>query len=93
MPFGDNTKFPFEFVVEIVFVSTVTLSTFTTVKLPAAGFAPPITVPSTVPPSISGVLISGDVNVLLVKVSVVSAPIRVVVTAGSVTVTFPEKEA
>ena len=93
VPFGDNTKFPFEFVVEIVFVSIVTLSTFTTVKVPAAALFPPITVPSTVPPSMSGVLISGEVRVLLVKVSVVSVPIRVVVTAGSVTVTFHEKEA
>ena len=59
--------------VEIVFVSTDTLSTASevptiAVNVPAAAVFPPITVPSTVPPSISGVLISGEVNVLFVRV-------------------------
>jgi hypothetical protein len=40
------------------------------VNVPAAGVAPPITVPSTVPPSISGVFTSGLVRVLFVKVCV-----------------------
>ena len=95
MPFGESIKSPFEFVVEIVFVSTVILSTFTTVKLPPVGVFPPITAPSIVPPSKSAVLISGalrtgEVNVLFVRVCVASVPTRVVVEGGSVTVTFPE---
>ena len=50
-----------------------------------------IAVPSTVPPSISGVLISGLVSVLFVRVSVVVLPTNVVAAAGKVIVTFPEK--
>ena len=38
------------------------------VKVPAAGVVPPMTVPSIVPPSMSGVFTSGDVRVLLVSV-------------------------
>ena len=96
VPFGESTKSPFEFVVEIVFVSTETLSTASEVptraaKVPAAGVFAPITAPSIAPPSISGVLISGEVNVLFVRVCVASVPTRVVVVAGSVIVTFPEK--
>ena len=92
---GESTKSPFELVVEIVFASTDTLSTARevptiVVKVPAAALFPPITAPSTVPPSISGVLMSGDVRVLFVSVSVVFAPIRVVEVVGRVTVTFPE---
>ena len=73
VPLGDNTKSPLELVVEIVFVSAVILSTFTTVKVPAAGVFAPIAAPSIAPPSISGVLISGllivgDVRVLFVRV-------------------------
>ena len=60
------------------------------VNVPAAAVFPPITIPSAVPPSISGVLISGLVSVLFVKVSVVLAPIKVVDVAGNVTVTLPE---
>ena len=95
VPFGESIKSPFEFVVEMVFVSTVMLSTTRevptiVVKVPAAALLPPITAPSTVPPSMSGVLISGDVRVLFVSVSVVFAPIRVVVLVGRVTTTFPE---
>ena len=80
VPFGESIKSPFEFVVEIVFVSTVILSTtaevpVTVVKVPAAGVFAPITAPSIAPPSISGVLISGDVRVLFVSVSVVFAPV------------------
>ena len=51
-----------------------------------------IAVPSIVPPSISGVLISGLVSVLFVRVSVVLVPTKVVVAAGKVIVTFDEKE-
>ena len=92
---GESTKSPFELVVEIVFASTDTLSTARevptiVVKVPAAALLPPITAPSIAPPSMSGVLISGDVRVLFVSVSVVFAPIRVVVVVGRVTVTFPE---
>ena len=50
-----------------------------------------IAVPSIVPPSISGVLISGLVSVLFVRVSVVVLPTNVVAAAGRVIVTFPEK--
>jgi len=94
VPFGESTKSPFEFVVEIVFVSTDTLSTAKelpakVVKVPAAGVFPPIVAPSIAPPSISGVLMSGEVRVLFVSVCVVSVPTRVVVAAGSVIVTFP----
>ena len=60
------------------------------VNVPAAAEFPPITAPSTVPPSISGVLISGLVSVLFVKVSVVSVPIKVAVVAGNVTTGLPE---
>ena len=42
------------------------------VKDPAAAVEPPITVLSIVPPSMSGVLMSGEVKVLLVRVSVVA---------------------
>ena len=95
VPFGESTKSPFEFVVEIVFVSTVILSTtrevpVTVVKVPAAAVFAPITAPSIAPPSMSGVLISGEVNVLFVRVCVASVPTRVVVVGGKVTVTLPE---
>ena len=66
------------------------LAPTTVVNVPAAGVFPPITIPSAVPPSISGVFISGLVSVLFVKVSVVSVPTKVAVVAGSVTVTLPE---
>ena len=73
VPLGDNTKSPLELVVEIVFVSAVILSTFTTVNEPAAGVFPPMVAPSIAPPSMSGVLISpelitGEVRVLFVRV-------------------------
>ena len=59
VPFGESTKSPFEFVVEIVFVSTVILSTtrevpVTVVNVPAAGVFAPITAPSIAPPSYLG---------------------------------------
>ena len=74
-------------------INTLSMSALvptTVVNVPAAAVFPPITIPSAVPPSISGVLMSGLVSVLLVKVSVVSVPTKVAVVAGSVTVTLPE---
>ena len=73
VPFGESSKSPLEFVVEIVFVSTDTLSTarelpVRVVNVPAAAVFPPIVAPSIAPPSISGVLISGEVSVLFVSV-------------------------
>ena len=59
------------------------------VKDPAAAVEPPITVLSIVPPSMSGVLMSGEVKVLLVRVSVVALPTNVSVAGGSVRVTLP----
>ena len=59
------------------------------VKVPAAAVELPITVPSIVPPSMSGVFTSGDVSVLFVSVSVVARPTRVSVAGGSVSVTLP----
>ena len=59
------------------------------VKDPAAAVEPPITVLSIVPPSMSGVLMSGEVKVLLVRVSVVALPTNVSVETGSVRVTLP----
>ena len=73
MPFGESVRSPFELVVEIVFVSTDTLSTakelpVRVVNVPAAGVFPPMVAPSIAPPSISGVFMSGEVNVLFVRV-------------------------
>ena len=59
------------------------------VNEPAAAVEPPMTVLSIVPPSMSGVLMSGEVNVLFVKVSVVALPTNVSVDVGKVTTTFP----
>ena len=73
LPFGSSEIFPFVFVDVIAFPLTVKLSTVTAVNAPVLGVDPPIAelliaVPSIVPPSISGVLISGLVNVLFVNV-------------------------
>ena len=90
LPNATSTKL----VVEIVFVSTETLSTARelparVVNVPAAGLFPPMVAPSIAPPSISGVLMSGEVRVLFVSVCVLSVPTRVVVDVGSVIVTLP----
>ena len=73
-PFGSSEIFPLVSVDVIVFPLTVKLSTVTAVNAPVLGVDAPIAelliaVPSTVPPSISGVLISGLVSVLFVSVS------------------------
>ena len=58
------------------------------VNVPAAGVAPPITVLSIVPPSMSGVFTSGLVSVLFVKVCV---PVSVATVESILTVTvLPE---
>ena len=96
LPFGSSEIFPFVFVDVIAFPLTVKLSTVTAVNAPVLGVDAPIAelliaVPSIVPPSMSGVLISGLVSVLFVRVSVVVLPTNVVAAAGRVIVTFPEK--
>ena len=57
----------------------------TVVNDPAAAVAPPITVPSIVPPSMSGVFTSGEVRVLLVSVC---EPVRVATVLSIASVTL-----
>ena len=73
---------PFVFVEEIVFPSIFKLSTLKSVTT----LLVPMVHASMLPPSISGVLISGDVRVLFVKVSV---PVTVAIPA-SVKLTGPD---
>ena len=49
-------------------MSTVRELPVRVVNVPAAGVFPPIVAPSIAPPSMSGVFISGEVNVLFVRV-------------------------
>ena len=68
--------------------ATSRLVAFTEVNEPAAVEEPPMTVPSIVPPSMSGVFTSGDVRVLLVSVC---EPVRVATVESMLKVTsLPE---
>ena len=82
----------FEFKLAVMSPDAVILVAVKLVKVPALAVELPITVLSMVPPSISGVLITGLVKVLFVNVSVPSCVANLVPVEGNTKVLLAASE-